>query len=59
MEIVSQTDVRALYKILELNNSLTRPVQKGARGDAVGWGTARQPGRSQVRFPMKSMGFFY
>ena len=27
----------------------------GARGGAVGWGTALQTGRSRVRFPMVSL----
>ena len=31
---------------------------KGARGDACGWGTALQAGRSRVRFPMVSLEFF-
>jgi hypothetical protein len=31
---------------------------EGARGDAVGRGTAFQAGRSRVRFPMWSLGFF-
>ena len=30
----------------------------GARGGAIGWGTALQAGRSRVRFPMVSMEFF-
>ena len=30
----------------------------GARGGAVGWGTALQTGRSRVRFPMVSLEFF-
>jgi hypothetical protein len=30
----------------------------GARGGAVGWGTALQVGRSRVRFPMISLKFF-
>jgi hypothetical protein len=30
----------------------------GARGDAVGWGTALQAGRSRVRIPVVSVGFF-
>ena len=30
----------------------------GARGGAVGWGTALQDGRSRVRFPMVSWEFF-
>ena len=30
----------------------------GARGSAVGWGTAIQVGRSRVRFPMVSLDFF-
>ena len=30
----------------------------GARGGAVGRGTALQAGRSLVRFPMVSLGFF-
>ena len=31
----------------------------GARGSAVGWGTALQVGRSRVRFPMVSLEFFH
>ena len=31
---------------------------QGARGGAVGWGTALQAGRSRVRFPMVKMDFF-
>ena len=31
---------------------------KEAQGDAVGWGTALQTGRSPVRFPMVSLEFF-
>jgi len=31
---------------------------RGARGSAVGWGTALQVGRSRVRFPMMSLEFF-
>jgi hypothetical protein len=30
----------------------------GARGGAVGWGAALQAGRSRVRLPMVSLGFF-
>jgi hypothetical protein len=30
--------------------------QREARGDAVGWGTALQAGRSRVRFPMDGPG---
>jgi hypothetical protein len=30
----------------------------GARGSVVGWGTMLQAGRSRVRFPMRSLGFF-
>ena len=33
-------------------------VLVGARGSAVGWGTAQQAGRSRVRFPMVSLVFF-
>ena len=33
-------------------------IRTGARGGAVGWGTALQVGRSQVRFSMVSLGFF-
>jgi hypothetical protein len=29
-----------------------------ARGNAVGWGTMLQAGRSRVRFPMRSLDFF-
>jgi len=31
----------------------------GARGGAVGWGTALQAGRSRVRFPMVTLDFFH
>jgi hypothetical protein len=31
----------------------------GVRGGAVGWGTALQAGRLQVRFPMVSLEFFH
>jgi len=31
---------------------------EGARGSAVGWGTALQTGRAQVQFPMVSLEFF-
>ena len=34
------------------------PAQWGARGGAVGWGTALQAGKSRVRFPMVSLEFF-
>jgi hypothetical protein len=30
----------------------------GARGGALGWGTALQAGRSRIRFPMSSLEFF-
>jgi hypothetical protein len=33
-------------------------VITGARGGAIGWGTALQAGRSRVRFPMVSINFF-
>ena len=33
-------------------------VTKGARGGAVGWGTALQAGRPRVRFPMVSLEIF-
>jgi hypothetical protein len=32
-------------------------VSKGARGGAVGWGTALQAGRSRVRFPIEPLKF--
>jgi hypothetical protein len=31
----------------------------GVHGDAVGWDTAPQTGRSRVRFPMVSSEFFF
>jgi hypothetical protein len=31
----------------------------GARGSVVGWGTMLQAGRSRVRFPMRSLDFFF
>ena len=33
-------------------------IPHGARGSAVGWGTALQAGRSRVRFPMVSLEIF-
>ena len=33
-------------------------IYTGARGGAVGWGTALQAGRSRIRFPMVSLDFF-
>ena len=33
-------------------------TSNGARGSAVGWGTALQVGLSRVRFPMVSLEFF-
>ena len=42
------------------NNDLkkTLHLSTGARGGAVGWGTALQTGRWRVRFPMVSLKFF-
>jgi hypothetical protein len=34
------------------------PFLLGARGSAVGWGTALLAGRSRVRFPIESLWFF-
>ena len=39
-------------------NSLSLMWSSGARGSAVGWGTALQVGRSRVRFPIVSLEFF-
>ena len=39
--------------LLSVNSNL-----EGARGGAVGWGTALQAGRSRVRFLMVSLEFF-
>jgi hypothetical protein len=33
-------------------------IWQGVRGVAVGWGIVLQAGRSRVRFPMGSLGFF-
>ena len=38
--------------------TLTSTFFLGARGGAVGWGTALQTGRSRDRFPMESLEFF-
>jgi hypothetical protein len=32
---------------------------EGARGGAVGWGTALQAGRSRVRFPVRSLAYSF
>jgi len=39
-------------------NNILIYIQQGARGGAVGWGTALQVGRSRVRSPMVSLEFF-
>ena len=41
-----------------LNTFCTLKGRKGARGGAVGWGTAPQDGRSRDRFSMVSLEFF-
>jgi len=53
------------YQSLLFTNECTSDCLKnnikicfGARGSAVGWGTALQAGRSQVRFPMVPLEFF-
>jgi hypothetical protein len=33
-------------------------LRLGARGNAVGWGTLLEAGKSRVRFPMRSLNFF-
>ena len=43
----------SLYRFHNRTTTIT-----GARGGAVGWGTALQVGRSRVRFPMVSLEFF-
>ena len=40
-----------IYLVLPINTD-------GARGGAVGWGTALQAGKSRVRLPMVSLEFF-
>jgi hypothetical protein len=34
-------------------------MDAGTRGGTVGWGTALQVGKSQVRFPMVSLDFYW
>jgi hypothetical protein len=36
---------------------ISSKLVKGARGGAVGWGTALRAGRSRVRFPMVALEF--
>jgi hypothetical protein len=43
--------------ILAVNKNYFPTAWTGACGDAVGWGTALQVGRSRVRFPMVSLEF--
>ena len=43
--------------ILAVNKNYFPTAWTGARGGAVGWGTALQAGRSLVRFPMVSLKF--
>jgi hypothetical protein len=47
-----------LYKLCRRVNILTELITLlGARGGAIGWGTALQVGRSRVRFPVVSLEF--
>ena len=50
----------AILRFLTKNTfiSVSYPLAVGARGGAVGWGTALKAGRSRVRFPMVSLEFF-
>jgi len=41
-----------------IKNCWMFPDRRGARGNAVGWSTALQVGRSRVWFPMVSLEFF-
>jgi hypothetical protein len=43
---------------LHINYIISVPVEVGARGGTVGWGTALQARESRVRFPMVSLEFF-
>jgi len=54
MSIIVQQDA-TMYSLLYFCKFLH---VSGARGSAVGWGTALQVGRSRVRFPMVSLDFF-
>ena len=44
--------------IIIIITTTTTTTTTGARGGAVGWGTALQVGRSRFRFPMVSLDFF-
>ena len=44
--------------LLNVSTSHILAMSVGARGGAVGWGTAPQAGRSRVRSPMVSLEFF-
>ena len=45
-------------KILNIKNMSSYLTENGARGGAVGWGTATQTRRSRVRFATVSLEFF-
>ena len=48
----------ATHNTNHIVNAIRYQSYKGARGGLVGSGTALQPGRSRVRFPMVSLKFF-
>jgi hypothetical protein len=58
-EQVTQTSAPSVVCFPLLHYSAALPLTTGARGGAVGWGTALQVGRSRVRFPMVSLDFFH
>jgi len=54
--ITVQLEVRARFR-KDAPCLFSKDTWLGARGGAVGWGTALQAGRSRVRFPMVSLEF--
>jgi hypothetical protein len=53
----TNTDKRTVFMERHLI-PLHHIIKRGTRGSAVGWGTALQTGRSQVRFQMMEVKFF-
>jgi hypothetical protein len=51
--LCSWTSTLHNQRITSFESSISSPLYWGARGGAVGWGTAIQTGRSRVRFPME------
>jgi hypothetical protein len=56
--VIYKTVIYLLRLVVTELNKLQAYRPFGARGGAVGWGSALQAGRSRIRFPMVSLEFF-